>query len=320
MLKKKNNNKKIVIYKALMLPLMTMFLLNIGLIATTWAWYTASISSGVNSIKAGVDVSVEVSKEGLDDPIAVQNNSVSLEANSKYKFTFTHGSAANGYYALITVSNSTVATNPITNLFMTTAYAESEGLYAVEIPAENPTKEIIMQFEKEKHVAITYIWNIGISLNENNQIGYNDVTYSVVTDCIPLQSNSNQVLTVSGTDDNQVPNDEQDTEANESTPGIISGLENEQSESSDESILPAEDITAEGRNTVGNESATETITDLTIPVQIPDQSTTTSEEPTNPSTEPAEGQSNTETRGEEVGVQAEMKTEGQEVDAYAQSE
>ena len=226
MLKKKNNNKKIVIYKALMLPLMTMFLLNIGLIATTWAWYTASISSGVNSIKAGVDVSVEVSKEGLDDPIAVQNNSVSLEANSKYKFTFTHGSAANGYYALITVSNSTAATNPIANLFMTTAYAESEGLYAVEIPAENPTKEIIMQFEKEKHVAITYIWNIGISLNENNQIGYNDVTYSVVTDCIPLQSNSNQVLTVSGTDDNQVPNDEQDTEANESTPGIISGLEN----------------------------------------------------------------------------------------------
>ena len=37
MRRKKNKNKKIDIYTALMLPLMTMFLLNIGLVATTWA-------------------------------------------------------------------------------------------------------------------------------------------------------------------------------------------------------------------------------------------------------------------------------------------
>ena len=317
MLKKKNKNKKINIYTALMLPLMSMFLLNIGLVATTWAWYTASISSGVNEIKAGVDVSVEVYEN--NKPIEVQNNSCSLKAKNQYTFKFTHGSAANGYYALITVSNPSVATNPLTNLFMTTAYADDqELLYAVEIPAEYPTKEITMQFEKEKHVAITYIWNNGISPNENNQIRYNDVTYSVVTDCIPLQSNSNQVLTISGTDDNQIFNDEQDTEADESTPGIVSGLENEQPESSDESILPAEDITVEGSNSVGNESAPETITDPTIPVQKPDQSTTTSEEPNNPSTEPVEGQSNTETGGEKGGVQAEPATEGMEVADDAQ--
>ena len=114
-----------------------------------------------------------MSKEGLDDPIAVQNNSVSLEANSKYKFTFTHGSAANGYYALITVSNSTAATNPIANLFMTTAYAESEGLYAVEIPAENPTKEIIREFierieiHSDKQVDIYFNFKPLQELNEN---------------------------------------------------------------------------------------------------------------------------------------------------------
>lgn len=80
----RRKKKDIDIYRILMLPLMTMFLLNIGLIATTWAWYTASISTGVNSIKAGVDVSVSVSPEA-----SVNNGIYSLQSGNEYTFTFT---------------------------------------------------------------------------------------------------------------------------------------------------------------------------------------------------------------------------------------
>lgn len=190
MLRKKNNNKKIVIYKALMLPLMTMFLLNIGLVATTWAWYTASVSSGVNSIKAGVDVSVQVFEKGTDNPVEVQNNSISLEAGKEYSFTFTSGSAANGYYALITVSNPTVATNPITNLFMTTAYAESDELYAVEIPAENTTKEITIHAAEDKQIRFDYLWKSDeIKHLGDEKIAYKEVEYSLI-------SNTESLLTI----------------------------------------------------------------------------------------------------------------------------
>lgn len=182
MLRKKNKNKKIDIYTALMLPLMTMFLLNIGLVATTWAWYTARVSSGVNTIKAGVDVSVQVFEKGTDNPIEVQNNSVSLEAGKEYSFTFTSGSAANGYYALITVSNSTVATNPITNLFMTTTYAdEPTSSYVVVLSLNQNDANITMRFLQNKDVSISYIWKpLDSDPAENHTITYGDRQYELV--------------------------------------------------------------------------------------------------------------------------------------------
>lgn len=173
----RRKKKDIDIYRILMLPLMTMFLLNIGLIATTWAWYTASISTGVNSIKAGVDVSVSVSPEA-----SVNNGIYSLQSGNEYTFTFTLGNAANGYYALITVSNPTVATNPLTNLFMTSAYAESEELYAVEIPAENTTKEITIHAAEDKQIRFDYLWKSDeIADLGDGKIEYKEVEYSLIS-------------------------------------------------------------------------------------------------------------------------------------------
>ena len=45
----------------LMVPLLSMLVCTICLCATTWAWYTASVSTGVNSIVAGANVSETVS-------------------------------------------------------------------------------------------------------------------------------------------------------------------------------------------------------------------------------------------------------------------
>ena len=179
---RRKKNKKIDIYTALMLPLMTMFLLNIGLVATTWAWYTASVSSGMSTIKAGVDVSVEVFKEGVNAPIELPNNCISLEANNNYTFKFTPGSAANGYYALITVSNPKTVANPLINLFTTTTYAdEPTSSYAVALSPNQNDATITMLFLQNKDVSISYIWRPSdLKPSENSTITYGEQQYELV--------------------------------------------------------------------------------------------------------------------------------------------
>ena len=118
MRRKKNKNKKIDIYTALMLPLMTMFLLNIGLVATTWAWYTASVSSGVNEIKAvatesTVNIYPKPSSNDLTNVAALSNNeSVQKGTNGLYTLEsgityivelINNGSSASGYHCVFTV-------------------------------------------------------------------------------------------------------------------------------------------------------------------------------------------------------------------------
>ena len=281
----RRKKKDIDIYRILMLPLMTMFLLNIGLVATTWAWYTASVSSGVNSIKAGVDVSVEVFKEDSTEPIEVENYSISLEAGKEYTFTFTPGSAANGYYALITVSNPSAATNPLTNLFMTTAYADGQELYAVEIPASDSTV-LTMQFNEAKFVTFSYIWNINIQ--SNVQIQYEGINYNVVSGQIIQQSEVRQIS--------------DDEEATEENAGVISKVIPDPSTDSDSS--------EEGK-TFDQEINT------TPQENEKDESTSTPETETTPTPatgEMSEGQSDTEYGGEEDEEQIEITTEGEVVD------
>lgn len=182
MRRKQNKDKKIDIYRILMLPLMTMFLLNIGLVATTWAWYTANVSSGVSTIKAGVDVSVEVFKEDSEIPVEVQNKSISLEANSSYTFRFKPGSSANGYYALITVSNPKTVANLLINLFLTTAYAdEPTSSYAVALSPNQNDANITMRFLQNKDVSISYIWRPSdLKPSENSTITYGEQQYELV--------------------------------------------------------------------------------------------------------------------------------------------
>lgn len=133
MLKKKNKNKKIDIYTALMLPLMTMFLLNIGLVATTWAWYTASISSGVNTIKAGAQVTVTV-KNGEQD-VPETDGKYELLGNTTYMVELNAGNAEIGYVVLMDIEDErTSASSSILDLLFTPAYAETINTkYYVEL-------------------------------------------------------------------------------------------------------------------------------------------------------------------------------------------
>lgn len=144
------------IYRILMLPLMTMFLLNIGLVATTWAWYTASVSSGVNTIKAGAQVTVTV-KDSTGSPISNTDGKYVLEGNEKYTVTCKAGSAETGYVVLMDIDHeNTSASSTIFDLFFIPAYAETVNTkYYVELqkdttktvtittPSESTRKQIL---------------------------------------------------------------------------------------------------------------------------------------------------------------------------------
>ena len=144
------------IYRILMLPLMTMFLLNIGLVATTWAWYTASVSSGVNTIKAGAQVTVTV-KDSTGSPISNTDGKYVLEGNEKYTVTCKAGSAETGYVVLMDIFHeNTSASSTIFDLFFIPAYAETVNTkYYVELqkdttktvtittPSESTRKQIL---------------------------------------------------------------------------------------------------------------------------------------------------------------------------------
>lgn len=179
-MRRKKKNKKLDIYTVLMLPLMTMFLLNIGLIATTWAWYTASVSTGVNTIKAGPQVSVRVTQNGT--PVLLQANGYYLlSENVECKIELSGGIAINGYYALLEISDSTTSTSLINTLF-TPVYAESSQLnYAVKYPAENQqsTSITIASSSSTKQLRINCVWANDIQINSNS-LTYGATTYSLV--------------------------------------------------------------------------------------------------------------------------------------------
>lgn len=168
--------KKKDIYRILMLPLMTMFLLNIGLVATTWAWYTASISTGVNSITAGVDVSETVScgngcTVNGENGVYVLGSEVNTETT--YTVSFKSGKASNGYIALIDISeNKTANTVSLLDLFGTRVYAEEQSNITnefkgyIELPQANSNTSIKITVDSEKLLTIKYIWKVV----ENNQI------------------------------------------------------------------------------------------------------------------------------------------------------
>lgn len=110
------------IYRIWMLPLITMFLLNVGLVATTWAWYTASVSSGVNEIKArATESTVSIYPQPSASSSGVTNVSATsgieaiqkgtdgiytLESDTTYLVELTNdGSSASGYHCVFTIMN-----------------------------------------------------------------------------------------------------------------------------------------------------------------------------------------------------------------------
>lgn len=158
MRRKKNKSQKIDIYRILMLPLMTMFLLNIGLIATTWAWYTASITSGRNTITAGAQVKVTV-KNG-DQPVQESNGVYKLEESKEYKVELQGGSAATGYVVLMDLKSTTTnETASILNVLFTPVYAEPvTDKYYVELGKEATTDLTIKTSSEKKTLTISTVW------------------------------------------------------------------------------------------------------------------------------------------------------------------
>lgn len=93
----------------LMVPLLSMLVCTICLCATTWAWYTASVSTGVNSIKAGVSASAYINNVTNGSATPNEDGSYTLTNDSDSEASFTiyfstnSGTAANGYLGLITI-------------------------------------------------------------------------------------------------------------------------------------------------------------------------------------------------------------------------
>lgn len=87
----------------LMVPLLSILVCTICLCATTWAWYTASVSTGVNSIKAGVGAQVSATID--NEPVDSESGPYTLNPHQTLRLTFSGSGAANGYYALIDITN-----------------------------------------------------------------------------------------------------------------------------------------------------------------------------------------------------------------------
>lgn len=176
-MRRKRTDEKLDIYRALMLPLITMFLLNLGLIATTWAWYTASISTGVNTITAGPQVNVTVTQNGTSIP--QQNGYYSLSENEECKIELSGGVASNGYYALLEISDSTTS-NSLINTLITPVYAESSQLnYAVKYPAENGDNAItIHSYSSQKQLRISCVWANAIEVS-NESFAYDNKSFVI---------------------------------------------------------------------------------------------------------------------------------------------
>lgn len=126
----------------LIVPLLSILVCAICLCATTWAWYTASVSTGVNSIKAGVGVQVSATING--QRTTLQDGSYTLDSNDVLQLSFSGSGAANGYYALLDI-NDVTSTGFLPNALI--------DLFATRIYADNSIKKAVY-FSDEAHIEI----------------------------------------------------------------------------------------------------------------------------------------------------------------------
>lgn len=156
----------------LMVPLLSILVCTICLCATTWAWYTASVSTGVTSIKAKANVTESVSCVGECNYSKIDDGEYVLEPG-EYKLSFTNtGDAEYGYYALIDLEDRTDTlqsnTASIIDLFINRVYAEeseaqvqtinNKGYFYIKKSSENLSFPIIV--DSEKILKIQYVWGV----------------------------------------------------------------------------------------------------------------------------------------------------------------
>lgn len=181
----------------LMVPLLSILVCTICLCATTWAWYTASVSTGVNSIVAGVNATVTAEING--SPVSLNNGSYTLGQDDTLSLTFEGKSAANGYYALIDITNkSTNKSTPETalqtlfSLFVNRVYAEEDPIRKAVYFKENTpgSIKITNRESNTKIVMVKVVWadsdDTGHKLNTNLYPGYGDPKNGNEVSCIEL--------------------------------------------------------------------------------------------------------------------------------------
>lgn len=161
----------------LMVPLLSILVCTICLCATTWAWYTASVSTGVTSIKAKANVTESVSCVGECNYTKIDDGEYVLEPSVAYTLTFQPGDAQNGYIALIDLEDyvdSQTNTASIIDLFVNRVYAdepETQTLiadkgYVLVNKSNEADLEIPITVSSRKVLKIQYIWCVV----ENDQI------------------------------------------------------------------------------------------------------------------------------------------------------
>ncbi len=175
----------------LMVPLLSMLVCTICLCATTWAWYTASVFTGVNSIVAGANVkeTVTYGENCTECILSSTDGMYLLEPNKTYVVTFKpEGNVAKGYYALIDITNeSTNKSTPETalqtlfGLFVNRVYAEGSGIKGHVYINNNDhnTTSIKITVDSKKELKIQYIWKVDENIENDLGEEYKDYKDSV---------------------------------------------------------------------------------------------------------------------------------------------
>lgn len=99
----------------LFMPVTTILVSLVCFTLTTWAWFTASYSKGVDAIHTSVDVTVNVYQleEGNNTTeIIPSEHGYQLAAGKSYQILYSVGDAKNGYYSILTFSDGTTRYTP----------------------------------------------------------------------------------------------------------------------------------------------------------------------------------------------------------------
>lgn len=157
----------------LMVPLLSILVCTICLCATTWAWYTASVSTGVNTITSGVNV--EVNATINNNPIDIQNGAYIVNYGETLKLSFTGKGAENGYYALISIVDApdTPSGNSLFGLLVNRIYAEGETSSPIKKSVyfeKNSTKDVAItnNYSSPKQVSLIIVW-ADLVIDENGE-------------------------------------------------------------------------------------------------------------------------------------------------------
>lgn len=178
----------------LMVPLLTILVCTICLCATTWAWYTASVSTGVNSITSGVSSNVKMNiTQG--DAIVNGDGSYTIKPNSTIELCLSVGTASNGYYALIDITdeNSSYSiSETLLNIFVNRVYAEEDNTIrkAIYLDQTKTVKISNKDTASQKNVSIRIVWADAVKdsngnivnhiLNSNYSTYYTEITEDTI--------------------------------------------------------------------------------------------------------------------------------------------